>query len=123
MKTLMALVLSLGMALLGTAPVMAAGQAMQAAAPLKQSKVVQVVVPGSGDSPDSELSPSDLAEVKGQGAQDVIAGVMFIGSAYNDMRDAAKSTDALKAGWAAVEFVVGVGLAAWGIGTALLPSP
>ena len=61
MKTLMALVLSFGMVLLGTAPVMAAGQAMQAAAPLQQSKVVQVVVPET-----QSLSDSDIELIRGE---------------------------------------------------------
>jgi len=61
MKTLMALVLSLGMVLLGTAPVMAAGQVMQATAPLQQSEIVQVVVPEG-----EELGELDLEAFVGQ---------------------------------------------------------
>ena len=64
MKTLMALVLSLGMVLLGTAPVMAAGQAMQATAPLQQGKVMQVVVPDA-----DVLRDVDLAQDKGSGPE------------------------------------------------------
>ena len=120
-KSLVA-VLTAGLLLLGVSPVWAAGQAM-AAVPARQGGVVQVVLPGTGDPPDSELSPGDLADVKGQGAQDIIGGLMLIGSAANNMRDAVRSGDAVKATWAAVEFVVGAGLTAWGVGTALLPSP
>ena len=73
---------------------------------------MQVVVPGAVDSPDSELPSDDLAEVKGRGAQDIIGGIMLIGSSANNMRDAVRSNDPVKATWAAVEFVVGVGLSA-----------
>ena len=69
MKKLMALVLSLGLVLLGTAPVMAAGQAAKMA-PTQPEGAVQVVVPGT-----EELADMDLAKNKGSGPEALVVVV------------------------------------------------
>ncbi len=61
MKKLMALVLSLGLVLLGTAPVMAAGQAAKAEPPARQQKVVQVVLPQG-----EQLQTDELKDTTGE---------------------------------------------------------
>ena len=74
MKKLMALVLSIGLVLLGTAPVMAAGQAAKAAPPAQQEQVVQVVVPEG-----EVLRTPQLLETSGQQWQQIAArGVQVI---------------------------------------------
>ena len=55
MKKPMALVLSIGLVLLGTAPVMAAGQAAKAEPPAQQEQVVQVAAPSGTAIDDGEL--------------------------------------------------------------------
>ena len=74
MKKLMVLALSFGLVLLGTAPVMAAGQAAKAAPPTQQEQVVQVVVPEG-----EVLRTPQLLETSGQQWQQVAArGVQAI---------------------------------------------
>ncbi len=60
MKKLMTLVISLGLVLLGTAPVMAAGQQTKAPTP-EQQKVVQVVLPQG-----ELLQTDDLKDTTGE---------------------------------------------------------
>jgi len=110
MKTLMALVLSLGMVLLGTAPVMAAGQAMQAAAPLQQSEIVQVVVPEG-----KEVADEDLEKTNGEFLVGAVVGglVNGIGSAIEWAAGAAAGSYLAqgKVNWKAVGYAAAAGFA------------
>jgi len=73
MKTLMALVLSFGMVLLGTAPVMAAGEGINGAAASQQlkSKGVQITLPDT-----KIISDDELEETSGEVAPEVIGGIV-----------------------------------------------
>ena len=86
MNKLMALVLSLGLVLLGTAPVMAAGQQTKVTPTNQQERVVQVVVPKG-----QELEKSDLDVLVGQKTmrtfQDVVEFVGKVALAVGTLGD------------------------------------
>ena len=124
MKRLMALVLSLGLVLLGTAPVMAAGQtfalvpgpgpvagALLISNPSKidtggLSTIKIPEPPGFGT-----LSDQELEEVEGEGFFGVVGGLVMAGDGVKEMVDNDSSVG--ERIWGAVKFVAGVFIAAY----------
>jgi len=122
MKRLMALVLSLGLVLLGTAPVMAAGQAAKAAPPSQQEQVVQVAVPSGTAMEDGELEDvqgefGPLAYIALRGIIGGVAGAIV--GAVKSYADTGRVNAKTVAAYAAAGVITGV---ASGVG-ALIPKP
>jgi len=118
MKTLMALVLSFGMVLLGTAPVMAAGQPMapKAAvnlnAPIKTPKPdPSLTQPAIPEPPGFRtMSDEELEGVDGEGFFGVLGGLVLAGDGLHNMMD--NDSSAGERIWGAVKFVAGAFIAA-----------
>ncbi len=122
MKKLMAIVLSFGLVLLGTAPVMAAGQLAKAAPPVQQEQAVQVIVPGGAAMDEGELADvqgelAPLAYVALRGIIGAAAGAIV--GAVKSYADTGKVNPKTVAAYAAAGLVTGV---AGGAG-ALIPKP
>ena len=119
MKTLMALVLSFGMVLLGTAPVMASGQVLPVdrTANTDGSSLSQIAIPEPLVL--EELGDTELEEVDGEGLFAAAAGAVggFIGGAIGGAITAAVYTYAQdgSVNWTAV----GAGMLGGAIGTAI----
>ena len=123
MKKLMALVLSLGLVLLGTAPVMAAGQTFALSPSTKPAAAVLPVndiekidtgkMKGVGIPEPPEfgmLSDDELEEVEGEGFFGVVGGLVMAGDGVKEMVDSDSSVG--ERVWGAVKFVAGVFIAA-----------
>ena len=122
MKRLMALVLSIGLVLLGTAPVMAAGQAVKAAPPAQQEQAVQVAVPDGAAMGESELADvqGELAPLTYVALRGIIgAAAGAIVGAVKSYADTGKVNPKTVAAYAAAGLVTGVA----GGASALIPKP
>ncbi len=67
----LAVLLVFGLLLMGVTPVLAAGEQVKAAAPAQQGEIVQVVVPGS-----PQLSDEEISDVQGQWTWSVAGAIL-----------------------------------------------
>jgi len=119
MKKLMAFVLSFGLVLLGTAPVLAAGQTFALSSSTKPAtavlpvnnidkidtgKVKGVDIPEPPDF--GMLSDGELEEVEGEGAEGIIGGFFLAATWIKNMLDSDSTVG--ERIWGALEFLGGV---------------
>ena len=135
MKTLMALVLSLGMVLLGTAPVMAAGQLMAPKAPVNFSAPVKILKPDPSLTQPAipeppgfrTMSDEELEQIEGEfGPLAYIAARGLIGAVVGAVAGAVKSyvdTGHVNAKTVAAGAALGMLSGLAGGASALIPKP
>lgn len=123
MKKPMALVPSLGLVMLGTVPVMAAGQTFApVTGPAPVAGAPSISNPSKIDTSDlstiqfpeppnfGTLSDEELEEVEGEGFFGVVGGLVMAGDGVKEMVDSNSSVG--ERVWGAVKFVAGVFIAA-----------